>query len=365
MHLDFTRKQKGVQTRPSGCKAMKRFGRPAILVLLGVLTLLVLLRVGKVDISVETLRRVELRYLLAAIAIHYSGFAVRGRRWQRLLDGLGHRLRYPYVTALLLTGWFVSALVPARAGDLARAYMLRRDHNVPMAEGFASLAAERALDIAAILALAAASAVWALAGRTPPWVWQTIGGGTVLFAALAAGLLAVPRLEGRLVNLLPWSVYRKAARFGFDLLGSLRLLGRRPRLLATVAAQSVYIWLCDVLLMHLSLLSIGVAAPLSVSAFTAMAVDLAAAVPIVPGALGQFEGTALGLLSLFGIGAAQSSLVILLNRFISFWSFLAVSGAATYAFGFAQALQADELGAEPPPPPTDKILWTPTNADER
>ncbi|RME47963.1 MAG: UPF0104 family protein [Caldilineae bacterium] len=328
---------------------MKRLGRPLILVGLGALTVLVLLRLGNVDISMATLRRVELRYLLAAIAVHYSGFAVRGRRWQRLLDGLGHHLRYAYVTALLLAGWFVSALVPARAGDLARAYMLRRDHDVPMAQGFASLAAERALDIAAILALAGVSAVWALAGRTPPWVWQTIGGGVVLFAALAAALLVAPRLEEGLVSLLPWAVYRKAARFGFELLGSLRRLGRRPRLLATVAAQSLYIWLCDVLLMHLALRSIGVAAPLSVSAFTAMGVDLAAAVPIIPGALGQFEGTALGLLALFGIGAAQSSLVILLNRFISFWSFLAVSGAATYAFGFAQALQTEKLETEPLP----------------
>jgi uncharacterized protein (TIRG00374 family) len=95
--------------------------------------------------------------------------------------------------------------------------------------------------------------------------------------------------------------------------------------------------------MYFVFLSIGATAPLSVSAFTSMTVDLAAAVPIIPGALGQVEGTALGVLSIFDIGTQQSSLMILLNRFVSFWSFILVSGAITYFFGFSQALQPEQL----------------------
>lgn len=318
---------------------MKQVQRVLIMLVLGGLTLLLLLKLGDIDISIDTLRRLKPGYLLAAVMIHYSGFAMRGRRWQKLLAGMGHRVDYRYALTLLLSGWFVSALVPARLGDMARPYMLRRDHRIPMAQGFASIATERALDILAILTLAMIAAVWALAGRTPAWVWQSIGGAGILFALGLLVLLTVPRLETRLIALWGWPMYQKAIRFGFELLGSIRQVGRSPALLGWAVLQSIYIWLCDIFLMTFAFLSLGASVGLGVTAFVSMAVDLAAAVPIVPGAIGQFEGTALGLFSLFQIDPAVGGLVVLLNRFISFWTFIVVSGIITYIFGFSQALQ--------------------------
>ena len=325
---------------------MKRLSRPLIIIALGLLTLLLLLKLGNIDISMDTLRQINPLYLTAAIAIHYSGFAMRGWRWQKLLAGLGHSLGYVYATTLLLTGWFVSALIPARLGDVARAYMLRRDHRISMAQGLGSIATERTFDILSILILAASAATFALADRTPPWVWQSIGGGALLLGILAGILLLSPQLEHFFLNLLPWSIYKKVIRFGFELLNSIRQVGQNPKLLLLVTAQSLYIWLCDIFLMAFVFLSIGAKVPFSISAFTSMIVDLAAAVPIIPGALGQVEGTAIGVLSLFQTPTGQSSLMVLLNRFISFWTFILVSGAVTYLFGFSQALNPDSLKAE-------------------
>ncbi len=322
---------------------MKNYSRAIIILVLGVMTLLLLLKIGNIDISRETLRRIDWKFLALAAVIHYSGFAVRGWRWQKLLGGMGHRITYRYATTLLVSGWFASALLPARLGDVLRATLLRRDHRTPLADGFGSIATERALDILAIVLLALVAAGWALAGNTPAWVWQSLGGGAALLVTLVAVLIASPQFEGFFLRLLPWQLYRKGVRFGFELLASIRRLGENPRLLLTVAGQSGYIWLCDVFLMYFALLSAGIVAPLSVAAFTGMTVDLAAAVPIIPGALGQVEGTALGVFSLFQIAPAQSSLVILLNRFISYWTFIIVSGAVAYFFGFSQAFKNDEL----------------------
>jgi uncharacterized protein (TIRG00374 family) len=164
----------------------------------------------------------------------------------------------------------------------------------------------------------------------------------------------VPKLETWLRSLLPWSLTQKILTFGFELLASVRQLLQKPLLLLLVMAHSTYIWVCDILLMYFALLSIGVVAPLSVSAVTAMIADLAAAVPIVPGAMGQFEGAALFTLSLFNINPSDSSLMLLINRFISFWSFILFSGLITYLFGFAQALKMDTLSpseATPKPQP--------------
>ncbi|MFQ5614548.1 MAG: YbhN family protein, partial [Anaerolineae bacterium] len=307
------------------------------------LTLVLLLRLGNVELSLDTLRRIQPGYLLIAIAIHYSGFLMRGDRWRRLLGALGHPVNFTYATALVMAGWFVSALIPARLGDVARAWMLRRDQGVPMAEGFGSIAAERALDIFAILLLALLSATLALRDRTPPAVWQTIGLGTGLLVLAFVVLLLVPGLEERFLRLSGWPFYQKLVGFGFELLNSIRAIGRQPRLLALVAAQSFYIWFCDIFLTFFIFRSLAQAIALSVAAFISMTIDLAAAVPLVPGALGQVEATALGLLALFAVEPATGSLMILLNRAISFWTFILVSGLVTYAFGFARALNADAL----------------------
>jgi uncharacterized protein (TIRG00374 family) len=86
------------------------------------------------------------------------------------------------------------------------------------------------------------------------------------------------------------------------------------------------------------MLGLGTHLPLRVVAFTAMGADLAVTVPITPGAIGQFEAAFVALLALFTVPAAQASLAVLLNRFISFWTFILFSGLVTYLAGFSRVL---------------------------
>ena len=316
---------------------MKRT-RVIIMIALGLLTLLLLLKLGKIDLSLDTLRRIRPTYLLAAIAVHYSGFAARGERWRRILAAMGYRVRFTYAFVLLMAGWFVSALLPARPGDLLRAGLLRRDRDVPMATGLGSVAVERALDALALVSLAMLAGAWALAGRTPAWIWQTAALTAGLIMVAVVGLIAVPRAEGWVVGLLPWPLYQKVMRFGFDLLGSVRRLGQHPQALLVVAALSLYVWLCDVFLAYLLLHGLGAPLPLAVAAFTAMGADLAVTVPITPGAVGQFEAAFVGLLALFDVPRAEASLAVLLNRFVSFWTFILFSGTVTYLAGLGRVL---------------------------
>jgi hypothetical protein len=317
--------------------------RLLLIAVLGILTVLLLVRLSDVDINAHTLRRIRPTYLLAAVAVHYSGFAVRGDRWRRLLAAMGHPVRFGYAFSLLLAGWFISALVPARAGDLARAGLLRREHGVPLAAGLGSVAAERAFDALALVCLAVLAGAWAMAGRLPGWLWQSAALAAALAAAAVAILAAMPRAESRLRECLPWTGWRKAAGFGFDLLRSVRDLSRHPRTLLLVSGQSLYVWLCDVLLAYLLLRGLGTPLPLPVAAFTAMAADLAVTVPLTPGAVGQFEAAFVGLLALFAVPTAQASLAVLLNRFISFWTFIAFSGLVTYLAGFSRVLGTGEV----------------------
>ena len=326
---------------------MKKYRRLLAILILSIITIFALLRLGNIELNAETLRRVNWAWLLLAFIVFYSSIFVRGLRWQHILKTMGWPINYGYVQTLMMAGLFISMILPARVGDVGRVAMLKQDHKTPFAQSIASIATERALDVFSILVLAIIGAIWALQGRVPPDVFKLMIGATILFGLGLIGLLAIPSFEGwlrrpgRLEAMVPatiWSLYQRILDFGFTLIHSIRALGRHPVALGLVVVMSLYIWLCDSLIIYFALISIGASSPLSVSLFAGMVSDLVAAVPITPGALGQFDATLIGLLMLFDLTKTQSSLAVLLLRFTSLWSFLLIGGAVTYVFGFSRAL---------------------------
>jgi uncharacterized protein (TIRG00374 family) len=341
---------------------MKKYRRLLVILILSIITIFALLRLGDIDLSAETPRHVNWSWLLLAFIIFYSSVLVRGLRWQRILKTMGWPINYGYVQTLMMAGLFISMILPARVGDVGRVAMLKQDHKIPIAQSIASIAIERALDVFSILVLAIMGAIWALQGRIPPEYTRLMIAVAILFVLGLIGLLAIPSFEGwlrrpgRLEAMVPatiWSLYQKALDFGFNLIHSVRALGQHPFALSLVLVKSLYIWLCDSLLIYFVLISIGAASPLSVSLFAGMLSDLVAAVPITPGALGQFDFTLRGLLMLFDLTSTQSSLTVLLLRFVSLWSFLLIGGAVTYIFGFSRALNLNGQAAS-----TNKALST-------
>jgi hypothetical protein len=335
-------------------------------------TLLLLIVLGGGRATLSTVAGADLRWLGLALLVHYSGFAVRGHRWQRLLALMGHRLPYTWVTGLLFSGWFISALLPARAGDLARIGLLRSTlaerkgiAPVPVADGLGSIVLERALDIFAILLLGAGFGFVALRNLLPPWILWTYAAAVGILVLLGVALLVAPPLLVRLRRATNRALWQKAVDFTEQLVASLRALGRSPRSAFVVMGESLYIWLCDAVLLWLVMRSLGEGVSFGRAAFVALSVDALAAVPITPGGIGQIETAYAALLSLFSLPLASASAAILLTRAISFWSFLVVSGGVMVAFGVDQMLpqltssRSDARSGDPLPTTTATELELP------
>lgn len=324
--------------------------RILLLVGLGSLTIGLLLMLGGGRTAVAALADAYGPLVVLALLVHYSGFAVRSHRWQRLLAVMGYRLSYYSVTTLLVSGWFISALLPARAGDVARVTILYRGTadgsapgsarvtSVPIAAGIGSIVLERALDILAILLLGAGFGFGVLRGQLPGWVligYEIGVGGLVIFGM---GLLLVPTLIVRLRNLITHPLWQKILDFAQSLIESLRMLPQHPATMILVTLESLYIWLCDALLLWLVVWSLGSQLPFSATAFVALTVDVFAAVPLTPGGIGQVETVYAALLSLLALTGLNIPAVVLLTRAISYWSFLLLSGLVTFAAGIGQLL---------------------------
>ncbi len=327
--------------------------RVALLVGLGVLTAALLVALGGGRAALVPLAEVRWGPLLLAALLHYASFAVRGHRWQTLLRIMGHRLRYTTVTALLLAGWFTSAVVPMRPGDVLRVLVLRSGAQghlpVPVPDSLGSIVLERVLDILAIVLLGALFGFLALQATLPPWVLLAYGTAALALLAFLVALLVAPAVMGWLQMRSGRRWWQATVGFLARFVAGLRALRRAPGRAALAVAESLLVWLVDALLLWLVLRSLGQTVPFGPAAFVALTVDIVAAVPLTPGGVGPIEVAFAALLALIGVAPNVATAAVLLVRGISYWSFLLFTGLVTAATGFAALLAAPpaEAPAEP------------------
>jgi glycosyltransferase 2 family protein len=99
----------------------------------------------------DSFKTVDYIYLIPAIVILLLSFMFRALRWRILIAPM----KQVPVTGLLgpLMVGYMANILPARAGEFIRAYLLGKKHDIPFSGAFASIVVERLFDIVAILLL--------------------------------------------------------------------------------------------------------------------------------------------------------------------------------------------------------------------
>src|SRR5688572_22254406 len=86
-------------------------------------------------------------------------FVVRAERWKYLLEPLGPT-RFRTVFRTTVIGFAASAVLPARAGEVIRPYLLARQEGLSATAAFATIVVERVLDLVAVLLLLLLFLIW-------------------------------------------------------------------------------------------------------------------------------------------------------------------------------------------------------------
>jgi uncharacterized protein (TIRG00374 family) len=314
--------------------------RAVTILVLGGVTFLVILKLSGFRAAWEKVRALDPRYIVAAFAVHYFSFFLRAQRWKVLLRALGRDLPATVLFPYLLAGWFISAVVPARAGDVARAYLLKNDRQIPLRVGLGSIFVERGLDGLVILSGSLIFSFFILSLGLPSWVLPLYQITFAIFLAALLFFLLVPRLESKARKLSSSARHQKVIVFLFRMMDKVRLIAQKPVHAILALFFTVMIWLCDAVITYLVFLSLDHPLPLPWVAFVSFTVNLVATVPITPGAVGQIDAVQFSLFSLIGVVRDFSGVAILISRFIGFWSFLLVSGLVAYGSGLARLVQS-------------------------
>lgn len=287
--------------------------------LLGVcLTLIFLILVlWKIDLDKlsASLAAANYWYLLPASLVTFAGYVLRTLRWGRMLrptQTVAVRQLFP----ILMIGFMANNVLPARAGELVRAYVLHRRASVSKTLGLATIGLERLLDgLTLVLLLGLLSLRFPL----PEWGTGLARSAGVLFTGVAVlvGLLLLnPDTTSRLVawlsNRMPNRIARRAnAMFAAAFLG-LQAVRRRRAVLA-LALLSIFVWLAEATSYFLIVRGFDLALPagamLLAPVFLLVVVNLGIMLPSAPGYVGTFQAFAVLALSAFGV-QRETALVI-------------------------------------------------------
>jgi uncharacterized protein (TIRG00374 family) len=256
--------------------------------------------------------------LLAAFAVFYLGFPLRGLRWALLIRGTGYPLRVRDATEIIFISWLVNCLIPAKLGDLYRAYLLKINSTVSLSRTFGTVFIERVLDLFAIVVLGLAAGYWSFRGKLPDEVQVVFLIGVIVVIVLAAGLLTM-RNFGRRVLLalpLPDKIIEFYDRFEEGVFSSVGKRALPPLILLTVL-----IWTTEAMRLFLVVEALGfpdVHLGISGAFFVALTGSLLTAVPFTPAGIGVVEaGVVFVLTTVYGIPVTEAIAITLVDRVIS------------------------------------------------
>ena len=268
-------------------------------------------------------------FILAGFAIYYLGFPLRGLRWTILLRGSGHVIRSRDATEIIFISWLVNCLVPAKLGDIYRAYLLKINSTVSLSRTFGTVFIERILDLFAIAVLGLGAGYVSFRTGLPPIVQFLFALGIGVMIVLAAGLLTMRNFGRRIIQRLPLphrvlEFYDRFEEGGFG--------GVAFRQVPILVILTGLIWSTEAMRLFLVVEALGIPGVhlgISGSFFVALCGSLLTAVPLTPGGLGIVETGVVGILRLaYGVPASAALAITLVDRTISVLSIIVLGSIA-------------------------------------
>ena len=264
---------------------------------------------------------------LAAIVVYYSSFLVRTWRWKLLLRNAGEDRPTMALLPILMVSFFVNCVVPAKMGDIYRAYLARLRQRVVAALALGTIIAERLLDLVVLMTLLLVAGAVVFHDRAPSVLIPYVIAGVAICAA-GIGAIAVMRAGRgqRLLRLLPEAVFHRYESFRMGTVDSFKNL-------KVLLPLTVLVWAMEGGRLGLVVYALGDGSSLGVAQLLliALVAALLTTVPFLPGGLGLVEAGMVGVLvSVGGLGRSAAVSIALLDRSISYGTVVAV-GAVVFA----------------------------------
>jgi glycosyltransferase 2 family protein len=288
---------------------MKKSVRNIIIAALSLGLLWLFLRGSHLDQVWGEIKQADGWWVALSLATTVGNMAIRAVRWQYLLAPIG-RARFRQAFRTTMIGFAASTVLPARAGEIIRPYLLARQEGLNGTATFATVVVERLLDGATVLLFLAAYVLFfnqEIAADNTLYRAVRLGGlvvGAATFVILALMFFAakdpgaIGRWAFKLERLLPGRFTRMLAEALERFAEGLAVV-RAPMRLLMALVLSVPLWLSIAVGIWTVTMAFHIDMSFTGSFLLLSMLVVGVAVP-TPGGVGAFEAVArVGLTSFF------------------------------------------------------------------
>jgi uncharacterized protein (TIRG00374 family) len=279
--------------------------------LLGIAITLVCLGLAFYRVNLDELLRAlagaDYALVAPAIVLWLIGYVARTIRWRTILSQSPVGSMFE-LFGVLMVGFATNNLLPARLGELARAYLLRRRTGLRKTFVLASIFLERVFDG---LALVAVIAILSAMVELPGWGREVEAAAAALFVgvAICLGILLYRHeLAARFVAFVARPLPTRIGKFAIGAFGAfVNGLGsmRSPGVVAGTSALSLVVWGIEwaAYMLVASAFSLGLSTVqlAAACAFLLVVVNLGIMIPAAPGYVGTFQFFAVAALGVWGV----------------------------------------------------------------
>jgi uncharacterized protein (TIRG00374 family) len=284
----------------------------ASIVLAAVLMYYLLSKAG-FSVIIENLSLLDYRWVLAAVALYTFDMLIRAFRWKVVLRDGDIRISVRDSFLAYNLGNSLNIVIPAKLGDVARSYYLKRKYAVEYSRTLPATFLDRVFDVLGVYILLVFCGIYIMAEiELEEWLYYVFAAGLAALAATVAVMEILYKRRDKIESIGNYRLRSLVSSLLEAFSGSFRDKGSFIMLLGC----SVLIWLCEGVFSYLIFISMGhFLNPVAVI-FATMVAILTKVVPITPGGIGVFEGTMVLVLSFFGMNAGTGALVSVVNHFM-------------------------------------------------
>lgn len=239
----------------------------------------------------ESLADANYWWFAPAIAVWFVSAWFRSLRWRYLLQPMGDfstQTLYPIV----IIGYMANNLLPARTGEIVRAYIMGERHRLSIMATLGTIAVERLFDgLVLVVFLVAVGAFVGLSrelGILAVAMSATFVLVFVLFLFVASSQDRAQRWVGRLLSFLPSGIQEKGKQWAASFITGLAAL-QSPWRIAAVLITTVVAWSLEATMYFMVGVSFNLGEAFPIFLMVAAAANLAITLPSTSGGVGPFE----------------------------------------------------------------------------
>lgn len=240
--------------------------------------------------------------LIPALVLYFLGVWIRAARWHFLLAPVKN-IPPERLFPIVVVGYMANDVLPARMGELVRAYVLGQKELVSKSAGLATILVERVFDGVVLLLFAVIISFLVPFGQGLQDIVRVT---SVVFVAAIAVFFFLGYSPGRtaqaasvLIKAAPVPLRHRMEKMAQSFVGGLQAM-QRGKLLAYTLSLTAGAWLCEAGMYYLISIGFDLQQPFYVLVMATVVANIGTMIPSSPGYVGTFEALSVFVLVLFG-----------------------------------------------------------------